>query len=78
MFDQRAKIKLIVAIKKGKISNQIIQFIDKMIVYTQPAKCTINDVQIAKNEYENTINCLKSLNIQIIEYQNVSLKFPNE
>ena len=78
MLTKEQKIKMIVDIKRGRISNKIIQFIDKMIVYVGPAKCTINDVQIAKNEFENTINCLKSLNIQIIEFVNVSKQFPDE
>lgn len=77
-MEQRQKIKLIVDIRKGRISNKIIQLIDNQLVYTQPAKCTINDVQIAPNEYRNTIDRLKSLNIHLIEVVNVSKQFPNE
>ena len=78
MLSKEQKIKLIRDIKKGKISNQIIQYMNSMVVWSQPAKCAINDVQFAKNVYENTINYLRLLNIQIIEYVNVSKQIPKK
>jgi hypothetical protein len=78
MLEQRAKIKLILDIKRNRISNQIIQFLNKTILYSDPTKCTIDKIQIAEKQYQNSIVFLKSLSIKIIEYRNVSLQYPNE
>jgi hypothetical protein len=77
-MEHKAKLKLILAIKKGKISNKIIQFLNSTILYSDIEKHSIDKIQIAENQYQNTINFLKSLNIKIVEYQNVSLQYPNE
>jgi len=75
-LSKEQKINLIVRIKKGKISNKIIQFLNSTILYSDIEKHSIDKIHIA--EYQNTINYLKSLNIKIIEYRNVSLQYPNE
>jgi len=77
MISKEQKIKMILDIRKGKISNKIIQ-LNNDVVWTQPVKCTINDIQFEKNEYEKTIDYLKSLNIQILEFVSVSKQFPDE
>lgn len=71
MLTNEQKIKLIVDIKKGKVSKQIIQF-KNSIVYAEPDKYMINNLPFEKNEYENTIDYLKSLYIHIIQVVDVS------
>jgi len=73
MLTKEQKIKLIVDIKKGKVSKQIIQFAER-IVFAEPDIFAINSICFDEPEYEKVINYLTSLNTHIILVRNMSRK----
>lgn len=65
--------KILFDIQKGIIPPEIIQMVSKM-VYVSPSTCVINDIVFDKKEYNKIIDYLKSLNVVIIEFVDVSSK----
>lgn len=71
MLTKEQKMKLIIDIKKGEITKEIVQFTDN-IVFAEPNVYTINLIQFSKADYKKIFVYLKSLGVPVIEVMNMS------